>query len=203
MIGGRYHYDFYEWLYRGGYTKSNARYTSTDKVRTEGVENVVGYDFTSSYPFVQTICNFPAGKFREYNKDPDELHLEYGHDDFEKWRYIFIIRFTDIESIDDFALESKSKCYTEGVKILDNGRIRSAHKMTVCLTDCDYALYKMFYKWKKKEVLSGWRAIAEPLPDYLLYTLWDNGLKKQTLKGVENMQVEYMLAKGKFNSAYG
>ena len=203
LIGGRYHYDFYEWLYRGGYTKSNARYTSTDKVRCEGVENVVGYDFTSSYPFVQTICTFPMGKFREYNKDPDELQLEYGHDDFEKWRYIFIIRFTDIESIDDFALESKSKCYTEGVKIIDNGRIRSAHKMTVCLTDCDYALYKMYYKWKKKEVLSGWRAIAEPLPDYLLYTLWDNGLKKQTLKGVEDMQVEYMLAKGKFNSAYG
>ena len=202
-IGGKWYYDFYEWLYRGGYTKSNARYTSTDRVRIEGVENVQGFDYTSSYPFVQTICNYPMGAFREWCGDPDKLHLEYGHDDFEKWRYIFIMRFHGIRAINDFALESKSKAYLEGVKIIDNGRIRGADKMTVCLTDCDYALYKMYYKWEKCELLDAWRAPAEPLPEYLLYTLWDNGLKKQTLKGVDGMQVEYMLAKGKFNSAYG
>lgn len=202
-ICGKWYYDFYEWLYRGGYTKSNARYTSTDRVRTDGVENVKGFDYTSSYPFVQTICNYPMGAFREWRGDPDKLHLDYGHDDFEKWRYIFIMRFTNIRAINDFALESKSKAYIEGVKIIDNGRIRGADKMTVCLTDCDYALYKMYYTWDKCELLDGWRAVAEPLPEYLLYTLWDNGLKKQVLKGVENMQVEYMLAKGKFNSAYG
>lgn len=203
LIHGKYYYDFYEWLYRGGYTKSNARYTSTSTVRTEGVENVEGYDYTSSYPFVQTICTYPMGAFREWRGDPDKLQLEYGHDDFEKWRYIFIIKFRDIRAINDFALESKSKAYIEGMKIIDNGRIRGADKLTVCLTDTDYALYKMYYTWSKKEVLSAWRAPAAPLPDYLLYTLWDNGLKKQTLKGIEEMQVEYMLAKGKFNSAYG
>lgn len=203
QIYGKYYYDFYEWLYRGGYTKSNARYTSTDRVRCEGVENVQGFDYMSSYPFVQTICNYPSAAFKEWNGDPDKLTIEYGHSDFEKWRYIFIIKFYDIRSINDFALESKSKAYIEGVKIIDNGRIRGADKMTVCLTDVDYALYKMYYTWGKKTVLSAWRAPAAPLPDYLLYTLWDNGLKKQTLKGVEDMQVEYMLAKGKFNSAYG
>lgn len=202
-IGGKWYYDFYEWLYRGGYTKSNARYTSTDRVRIEGVENVKGFDYTSSYPFVQTICNYPMGAFREWRGDPDKLHLDYEHDDFEKWRYIFIMRFTNIRAINDFALESKSKAYLEGIKIIDNGRIRGADKMTVCLTDCDYALYKMYYTWDKCELLDGWRAVAEPLPDYLLYTIWDNGLKKQMLKGIEEMQVEYMLAKGKFNSGYG
>lgn len=203
LIHGKYYYDFYEWLYRGGYTKSNARYTSTDTVRTEGVENVHGFDYTSSYPFVQTICTYPMSAFRTWSGDPDSLHLEYGTDDFEKWRYIFIIRFKDIRSINDFALESLSKASVQGVKIIDNGRIRGADYMTVCLTDCDYALYKMYYTWTDKEVLSAWRAQAAPLPKYLLYTLWDNGLKKQTLKGIEDMQVEYMLAKGKFNSAYG
>lgn len=203
LIHGRYYYDFYEWLYRGGYTKSNARYTSTDTVRTEGVENVHGFDYTSSYPFVQTICTYPMSAFRSWNGDPDSLKLEYGADDFEKRRYIFIIRFKNIRSINDFALESLSKARVTGVKIIDNGRIRGADYMTVCLTDCDYALYKMYYTWTDKEVLSAWVADAGPLPKYLLYTLWDNGLKKQTLKGIEEMQVEYMLAKGKFNSAYG
>lgn len=203
LIHGRYYYDFYEWLYRGGYTKSNARYTSTDTVRTEGVENVHGFDYTSSYPFVQTICTYPMSAFRTWNGDPDSLNLEYGADDFEKRRYIFIIRFKNIRSINDFALESLSKARVTGVKIIDNGRIRGADYMTVCLTDCDYALYKMYYTWTDKEVLSAWVADAGPLPKYLLYTLWDNGLKKQTLKGVDSMQVEYMLAKGKFNSAYG
>lgn len=203
LIHGKYYYDFYEWLYRGGYTKSNARYTSTDTVRTEGVESVHGFDYTSSYPFVQTICTYPMTAFRPWSGDPDNLHLEYGADDFEKWRYIFIIRFKNIRSINDFALESLSKASVQGVKIIDNGRIRGADYMTVCLTDCDYALYKMYYTWSDKEILNAWRAQAAPLPKYLLYTLWDNGLKKQTLKGIEDMQVEYMLAKGKFNSAYG
>lgn len=206
QICGKYYYDFYEWLFRGGYTKSNARYTSTDTVRTEGVENVQGYDYTSSYPFVQTICNYPMTAFRELkmSKDKlDSLQLHYGHEDFEVWRHIFILRFTEIESIDDFALESKSKAHIEGAKIIDNGRIRYAEQLTVCLTDCDYALYKLYYKWKDVEVLHCWRAAAGPLPEYFLHTVWINGTKKQTLKGVKGMEVEYMLAKGKFNSGYG
>lgn len=203
FIHGKMYYDFYEWLYRGGYTKSNARYTSTDRVRQEGVTDVMGFDYTSSYPFVQTIFNYPMSAFKEWKGDPDTLQLHYGSDDFEKHRYIFIITFYQLESIDDFALESQHKAYIEGNKIIDNGRIRYADKITVCLTDCDYALYKMYYKCKSKEVLQAWVSDAGPLPKYLLETLWKNGVKKQTLKGVKGMEIEYMLAKGKFNSAYG
>ena len=205
-IHGKMYYDFYKWLFRGGYTKSNARYTSYGKANSEGVSDVLGVDYTSSYPFVQTIFNYPMSEFTEIRmtkKEIEKLKLRYGEDDFEKYRHIFILRFKGIQSIDDFALESLHKAQIEGNYILDNGRIRKADTMTVCLTDCDLALYQLYYKWKDMEVLRVWKAEAGRLPDYLLYTLWDNGVKKQTLKGVKGYEVEYMLAKGKFNSTYG
>ena len=207
-VYGEMYYDFYEWLFRGGYTKSNARYTSTDRINVHGIKQPVGgYDYTSSYPFVQTICTFPMSAFREIQLRKYDIEkgmkLVYGDKEFEQNRYIFLLRFYDIESIDDFSLESESKAHIKGHRIIDNGRIHQADEITVCLTDCDLALYRMYYKWSDVEIIKAWRSDAGKLPDYLLYTLWDNGLKKQTLKGVEGMEVEYMLAKGKFNSAYG
>lgn len=202
------YYDFYEWLFRGGYTKSNARFTSTDTINIEGVTDVEGYDYTSSYPFVQTICTYPMSRFTEVSMtlgNMCRLKLEYGENDFEKWRYILICEFYDIRSTDDFALESQHKAHIEGHKTIDNGRIQYADKMTVCLTECDFALYKLYYKWntKKSRIIKCWRAKAERLPDYLLYTLWDNGAKKASLKGIKGMEVEYMLAKQKFNASFG
>lgn len=205
-IGCSMRYDMYRWLFRGGYTKSNARYTTYNTMNADGVSDVLGVDYTSSYPFVQTICNYPMSEFWEVKmteKDMKKLKLHYGADDFEKWRYIFIIELRNVRSTDDFALESLHKAKVEGAKIIDNGRIRMAQKMTVCLTDCDYALYKMYYKWDELKVIRAWKAEAAPLPDYFLHTIWSNGVKKQTLKGVKGMEVEYMLAKGKFNSGYG
>lgn len=206
-IYGKTYYDFYEWLFRGGFTKSNARYTSTDITRIYGVEKeVAGYDFTSSYPFVQSVCNFPIDKFKEIElteKKLMNLKLEYGADDFEKFRYIFILEFYDLDSTNDFALESQSKSIIEGRKVIDNGRIQYAEKVTVCLTDCDFALYKLYYKWDKIRILKCWKAKAGKLPDYLLYTLWNNGLKKQTLKNVKGMEIEYLLSKMRFNALFG
>lgn len=206
-INGEWYFDFYEWLFRGGYTKSNARYTSNEKYNIKGVcAPVGGYDYTSSYPFVQTVCNFPMSRFKEQNytvNDIMKLKLEYGADDFEKYRYIFILEFENIESTDDFALESQSKAVINGKRIIDNGRIQYAENLSVCLTDCDFALYKQYYKWDKMVVLKSWRAKAAKLPDYLLHTLWQNGIKKTSLKNVKGFEIEYMLSKQKFNANFG
>ena len=201
--GDKIIYDMYQWLFRGGYTKSNARYTSTDKYLIYGVQTPVwGFDYTSSYPFVATAFNFPMGKFDDFTGDIDKLKLEYNEPDFENYRYIFIIEFEHIESIDDFALESESKAVYENA-IVDNGRIMAADKMKVCLTDCDYSLYKKYYTWKDKTVIKQWRCKAGPLPDYLLIPMWDCGLKKQELKHVKGKEREYMINKIMFNIFYG
>lgn len=206
-ISGQWYYDFYKWLFRGGYTKSNVRYTSGIDISPYGLQvPMMGFDFTSSYPFVQSVCNFPMSKFIEIEMTEQQLkalQLHYDHEDFEKYRYIILAEFTEIESINDFALESQHKALIEGKYTIDNGRVQYAQKMTVCLTDVDYALYKLYYNWEHMQPLRVWRSDAAPLPQYLLQTLWSNGLKKQTLKGVADMQVEYLLAKGRFNSSYG
>ena len=202
--GDRVIYDFYQWLYRGGIAKSNARYTSTDDFLIYGVQcEVGGWDYVSSYPFVMTAFNYPMGRFKEYTGDIDSLHLEYDHPDFENYRYIFIIEFDHIESINDYCIESKSKAKIQGSYVEDNGRIYRADKMTVCLTDCDYSLYKKYYKWNDKRVIKSWRAKAGKLPDYLLLPLWEAGRKKQELKHVEGAEVDYLLNKIAFNTFYG
>lgn len=209
---GRIIYDFYTWLYRGGVAKSNARYTSTPATETEpaylpyGVQcRVGGQDYTSSYPFVMTAFNYPISKFKEIDPETlniNSLNLWYDMPDFENYRYIFIIRFEKIRAINDMCIESVSKVKGKNI-IGDNGRIYSADEITVCLTDCDYSLYRKFYTWEKKHVLKIWRAKAGKLPDFLLYPMWDDGRKKAELKHNDERKTEYNLAKAAFNTYYG
>ena len=200
-------YDLYRWLFRGGYTKSNCRYTSSDAHLPDGIEGLIGaFDFTSSYPFVQTIYDYPMSKFVPC-RDPSPIILDprYTPDSaaFSKRRYIMLVAFKGLHSIDDMALESESKCVIKGRKIIDNGRVRYADNMLVWLTDVDLALYRMYYRWDKIKVISSWAAKAGKLPDYFLRVLWRNGMIKQSFKNVDGKEVEYNIAKSKFNSAYG
>lgn len=203
--GNKTIYDFYEWLFRGGIAKSNVRYTSSPNYMHYGVQaRVGGVDYTSSYPFVMTAFNYPISPFKEWSGDIYSLNLRYDHDDFEKYRYIFIIRFVNIKATNDFCIESKSK--VQGINIIeDNGRVYSADEMTACLTDCDFALYLKYYKWnrEKTEIIKMWRADAGKLPDYLLYPMWDSGRAKQELKHVKGRETEYGIAKAEYNSYYG
>lgn len=203
--GDRYIYDFYQWLYRGGIAKSNARYTSSPDYLIYGVQQPVeGWDYTSSYPFVMTAFNYPVGSFKPYTGDIDKLSLEYGSPDFEDWRYIIWVDLYDVESTNDYCIESVSKVIAEGV-IEDNGRVYKAKRMRACLTDCDYILYRKFYKWdtQRSKVTQVWRAKAAKLPEYLLRPLWEAGRKKQELKHVEGAETDYLLNKIAFNTFYG
>lgn len=201
--GGKTIYDMYKWLYRGGIAKSNVRYTSIDDYLQHGVRaRVGGMDYTSSYPFVMTAFNYPVSRFTEWTGDPDTLVFDYESPDFENDRYIFIFEFYGLRANDDYCLESVSKVRGENITE-DNGRIYKADKITVCLTDCDYALYKLYYTWKEKKLLKAWKAKAGKLPDFLLYPMWESGRKKQELKHNDEMKIEYTLAKIEFNTYYG
>lgn len=205
QAGDKYIYDLYQWLYRGGIAKSNARYTSSPDYLIYGVQQrVAGWDYTSSYPFVMTAFNYPMGRFEQWTGDIDSLQLDYDSPDFENYRYIIWVELYDVQSTNDYCIESVSKVQAEGV-VEDNGRIYKAAKLTACLTDCDYILYRKYYKWDKErsKVLQIWRAKAAPLPEYLLRPLWEAGRKKQELKHVEGMETEYLLNKISFNTFYG
>lgn len=205
MDKGRFICDLYQWLYRGGIAKSNARYTAVGDYLMYGVQQRVdGWDYTSSYPFVMTAFNYPMGRFEEWSGDIDKLQLEYDHPDFEDYRYIIWVELYDVQSTNDYCIESVSKVEAEGVTE-DNGRIYKADKLTACLTDCDYILYRKYYKWdmERSKILRVWRAKAAPLPEYLLRPLWEAGKAKQELKHVEGKETDYLLNKIAFNTFYG
>ena len=186
---------FFKYLFRGGYVHSNIYYTG-DKL-----ENLGGADYTSSYPFCMLVFKYPMSAPIKLNlKNINVLNeLEKGT------RHIcFKATFINLIHTTNHSIESESKCIDIKGAIIDNGRVMRANEITVMLTELDYKIYKMFYKWDNMSIIEAWAFDSDYLPDYLLNPLKKYYEIKQTLKrtGKEN-STEYAVAKEMVNSAYG
>ena len=198
-------------LYRGGYTHANAYNTGVV------IENVRGYDFSSSYPAVMTAldCLYPVEKL-EYANAPDVDSLDdYADNNNECWYATF--EFTDFDATTYNSVESvaKIKEFFENGKnsvktikaagiTVDNGRILHAEKMTVMLTEQDWKTYRKYYTWGTVKVTDFHKAKAGYLPEYLTSVVKyfykkKAELKRQGLSGT----TAYIVAKQMTNSAYG
>lgn len=184
------------YLFRGGYTHSNIYNTYIQ------CENVFGADFTSSYPFVMLTEYYPMTEFIQTDLKTD------GHTiTDEKLLHFccwFVADFTDIRATTNNTIESENKLIRyEGARF-DNGRLHSADRIQVALTEIDYDNYTKFYKWSTIKILCAFTAMRGRLPKYLLNPLLHDYTLKNELKktGKENT-VEYKNAKSRVNSYYG
>ena len=185
-----------DYLYRGGYVHGAEKCID---VEYDEDDNVYSYDFTSSYPAVMLNEDFPW-EFYELDdvtiNDLSALATEYA--------FIIEVEFHDIQRAPWtwHSIESKSKCVELEDYKLDNGRIRSANKMTVWLTELDWLTYTEFYTWDEKttKILSVKIAGKRKLPKYLIDSVIKYGVAKNTLK---HEGKPYALEKSKFNSFYG
>lgn len=194
-------------LYRGGYTHGNALYFA-DTVKAKGK------DFTSSYPNEAIRRLFPIAEFLPENdiKCIDDLETVCkGKPFYGKFT------FYNIEATTPHSIESKHKVCEffyngdeefkkECKPLIDNGRILTAEKMTVWLTDVDYQIYKMFYKWnKEKSTVSDVKSsVYGRLPSYVVNVIKHFYKQKAVLKkqGLSETTA-YKIAKVMVNSAYG
>lgn len=184
------------WLFRGGYTHANVFHVG------DRLSNIIGVDFTSSYPASMLHWTYPVSCFL-----PCELETD--------GRYItdptltqdccwMIVRFHGIRSKTMHHIESVHKI-TDGDGIAaDNGRMIRASWIEVSITDLDYLIYTMFYEWDSIEILKAYSATRGRLPDYCLKPLMYCYQRKQSLKaaGLDDT-IEYVNAKGQVNSNYG
>lgn len=195
-------YNFwFEYLFRGGFVHANVKYAG--QVLDELMYN---FDITSSYPFQLNCRTYPVSKF---------MPVEYPGSirDFEKLMHqkcvIFVATFTDIEQTTTHSIESYSKCISVSGYKLDNGRIMKADKMTVALTEIDWQIYKMYYKWKGDPyIYDVYVADRGYLPNYVLDVLNEHYKNKAEMKrkgwhkDPEHM-ADYAIEKSGVNSFYG
>lgn len=182
--------------FQGGFTHANL--FNVDKV----FKDVTSYDFTSSYPAVMLMEQFPMSKFTRVKITSDKQFNNL----LNKYCCLFDITFYDLEKINyiDSPL-SLSKCFNvdHNSLLTDNGRIYECKKLTTTLTEQDFFILKKFYKWSKFEVFNFKYAFRSYLPRELLLCILKLYGDKTTLKGVKGKEKEYLNSKGMLNSIYG
>ena len=194
-------YDEYQQCHRafaGGFTHGNARYIG------KTLENVVSYDFTSSYPAVMLSERFPMGRpehietctdaeFRDMVNDPEVC-------------IIFDIQFRNIRvregAGDCYLTNDASKCVMLH-PLSENGRIRECEKYAITCTDVDFKIISKCYTWEKMHVSNILKWRSDYLPSPIIGIVLDLYNAKTTLKGVKEKKEEYQIKKGMLNSMYG
>ena len=184
------------WLFRGGYTHAQT------KICGEIYNNVTSWDLTSAYPAVMLQKSYPNTPF---------IMTEAPLQDIENGKaVIFTAEFTNITAVTPHTIESKHKCIDYQNAIFENGRLYSADKLIVMLTEIDYKIYQQFYKWGGMKILYAKSAYKKPLPDYLTQAIAffyrrKSELKKMTRDDPKNeaLKKELLKVKGMLNSCYG
>lgn len=186
---------YFRYLFRGGYNHSNIIYT--DNV----ILDVQGFDFASSYPYVMFSSYYPMSVFKDVNLD--NVSLETLKQYLNKYCCIMLIEFKNICNKTTNSIDSFSKAVEINDYILDNGRIKSARKLKVMLTELDYQSYAEFYEWEEMTILSFKIAKRGKLPEYIIKPMLYYYKLKSELKGIPDKEVLYMRSKNMLNSFYG
>ncbi len=180
--------------YSGGFTHAN--HCRVDKENL----NVSSFDFTSSYPAVMLSEKYPMSKAHYVAIKSKE--------DFERYTTHYCCMFDlilyNVEAKVNYEhYISRSRCLEIEDYWLDNGRVISANKVHMVVTEQDYFIIKEMYRWRKMEVANFRYYYKDYLPKEIIMTILDLYQAKTTLKGVEGKEAEYLASKGMINSVYG
>lgn len=189
-----------KFLFRGGYVHANIWYVAPESP----IDNVIGVDFTSSYPAVMLQKYYPMTPFADCDLCVNGASDEITDDKLQSMCVWFVVDFYNIERTTYHAIESEHKIISEQGALYDNGRMYYAERVRVALTELDYEIYKRFYKWERLEIIHAMCAKRGKLPEYVLKPLRKFYKVKQRLKGTDlENSIEYKNAKAAVNSFYG
>lgn len=178
--------------YMGGYTHSNAKYTSRI------LNNVHSIDFTSSYPAVMILEEYPY-KFHKL----ELKSLEQFNTFISKYACVFDICFINLKAKTTHTILSGNKCEILESPIIDNGRIFSAKKVVTYMTELDYFNMCDYYTWDSIKIKNFYWSKKEKLPKEIREQILKYFTDKTTLKGIPDKIEEYLVAKGMLNGIYG
>ena len=186
------------WVYRGGYTHTNAAYTAMEFTPETDPEGIDSYDFTSSYPYRMVCYKFP----HEFIEIPSD-EIDYYLSDPDKYAVIWEAKFYNIRSKTTHSLESFHKCIDTVNPYIDNGRIAAADMIHVAICEQDYLSYLDCYTFDKMEIVgSVYVSEKKLLPSYLVDMVCKYYYQKSTIDK-DLYPIDYKLAKENLNSLYG
>lgn len=192
-------YDEYEKLvtmFHGGYVHGNRNYIASNHI----FGLIQGYDFASSYPFIELTHKFPMTKFKSINKDVD---VDYILRNAEDHAFIFRLTLVNIKLKDDnFGMPplQYSKCKTLN-DVTDNGRILAAQVCALYTNEVDLSVIHEHYdadQWIITEVET---AKKDYLPKWYRDIVYQLFIDKTKLKHVDD--ILYNIQKYKLNATYG
>lgn len=178
-------------LYRGGFT-----HCCVDIVE-EILNDLMGVDITSSYPFCMTQKLFPKQFVKVGTVTPERVN-----EDIAKGLVsIFIAEFSNLKSTGLHSIESKSKCLKLGDKTtIDNGRVYYANECIVYLSSFDWQNYQHFYTWDSVKITAYEVSETRYLYKHIVKPMLKYYREKAELK---EQHQPYAIQKAKVNSFYG
>lgn len=184
--------------FRGGDTHASRFYSNRI------LKNVKSFDRSSSYPDVIVNYKYPIRKFRkekDLSKERESFLLNKGK------ALLLTVVLCDIkvkkyEAFPYIPVSKVLKFQRKDNKIFnDNGRLLSASKLVITLTDIDFKIIKEQYEIKDYQILKMWSSSYGELPYVYKNLVINYYIDKTNLKGVDDYF--YAKSKEKLNSLYG
>lgn len=182
--------------FQGGFTHGSMNYIGKE------LENVASIDFTSSYPAVMLTEKFPMSKPQKIKiKNKDEL-MNYVND--SDTGLIMQVEFNNISSKMLYeSYISSNKCENLKDEVINNGRLFQASHLTTYITDVDFKIISQTYKFDAMKIIIAYKFKMDYLPKEIIEGVLELYEKKTTLKGIKELEAEYLINKGMLNSVYG
>lgn len=180
--------------YSGGFTHANAYQVGTI------IDNVASYDLSSSYPTVMIAEQFPMSTPMEIKLKS----LETFNKAIKACNCIFIATFYNIKNkfhFEDYI--SYSKCIEIENEYVNNGRVVSASKLKIVLTEIDYEIITQVYSYDRMDISKFYVFIKDYLPTQLVRCILHLFKQKTELKGIKGKEEDYIRYKQMLNSVYG
>lgn len=180
--------------FMGGFTHANFWYTG------KTLENVTSFDFTSSYPCVMIAEKYPMSAGREIKQMTKKQFYEI----IKEYLCIFEIELINIKPKCKYEnYISESKCIICENPVLNNGRIYSADRIAIAITNIDFEIIEKCYDFEITRFANFYIYESDYLPTEFIKCILDLYQKKTTLKDVIGKEEEYMNSKENLNSCYG
>lgn len=180
--------------YQGGYTHANSTLMGQECGET------VAVDLASSYPSSMLQFTYPMSTFHNmsYEFTPEDLDKCIGH-------VHFFVSFVANEAVSryPFPYISRSKVISITDPVVDNGRVFSATRMCLTMTDVDWQIFRRCYDVESIEIANVMVASADYLPAAITDSIVSMYGDKTALKGVAGQEVNYQNAKVNVNGVYG
>ena len=185
----------------GGFTHASPFYSG--KV----CSNVMSMDLTSSYPTQLCLPKFPMSK--------GEKHTVTSKKDFEEsiklYCCLFNIELENVQSKFMYdAYISRSRCIQCINPIMSNGRVVSADRIVITITEQDYNIIKNVYTWDRIKIGKMIRYKRGFLPKDFVRSILELYKNKTELKGLEGddkngvpYSVTYLSRKEMLNACFG